>query len=129
MIKGRNWIDTSETMWCSLIKTTQTVQQTHWVEVWVPCNYPPIERNIDPDCGEWVWVQQTYTTTINYPSDGLLPKYTQIMKNNPTANNTYYVSGANHIEVRNMTKDGNGTDETKEQFDDIFDRTDWFKTN
>ncbi len=135
--QGRDWIDSSETAWCSLIKTTQTVQQTHWVEVWVPCNYPPIlpiGRPIapDPDCGEWVWMQQTYTTTINYPSDGLLPKYTQIMKNNPTSSNTYHVSGANHIEVRNMTKDGNGVDETKDQFLLIFNNRpngDFFRTN
>ncbi len=144
--KGRDWIDTSETMWCSLIKTTQTTQTTYWVEIWVPCGMndpvksqnngndknplpPPID---DPNCGEWVWVQETHTTTINYPSDGLLPEYTQIMQNNPTLNNTYHVSGANHIEVRNMTKDENGVDETKNEFLKIFHNRpngDFFRTN
>jgi hypothetical protein len=38
------------------------------------------------------------------------------------------VEGANHLEVRNMTTDGNGVDETKDVFDDIFDRRDFFRT-
>lgn len=128
--KGRDWIDNSETGWCSLIKTSVQEQQTYWVEEWVPCEYPPHERNIDPDCGEWVWVEHTHMVTVNYPSDGLLPKYTQIMKNNPTYNNVYHVSGANHIEVRNMSVNGTGTDETYNEFYKIFhNRTDWFETD
>ncbi len=51
------------------------------------------------------------------------------MKNNPTPNSEYRVYGANHLEVRNMTVDGNGVDETAVEFRKIFNRTDWFKTN
>jgi len=58
-------------------------------------------------------------------------KYTQIMKNNPTPNNTYRVYGANHIEVRDMTHDGNNVDETYEVFKLIFNRphNDFFRTD
>ena len=140
--KGRDWIDNSETVWNSLIKSYHTEQQTYWIQVWVPCDntYPPMKSTNsyddnskpivpDPDCGEWRWVQRTRYVTINDPSDGLVPKYTQIMKNNPTPNSEYRVYGANHLEVRNMTVDGNNTDETYEEFKKIFNREDWFKTD
>ena len=137
--KGRDWIDNSETIWNSLIKSYRRVLSTYWVEVWVPCNntYPPMKsssdyyedkKTIDPDCGEWVWVQRTRLIVINDPGDGLLPKYTEIMKNNPTPNSVYCVNGANHLEVRDMTHDGNNIDETAVEFRKIFNRTDWFKT-
>jgi hypothetical protein len=52
------------------------------------------------------------------------------MQNNPTPSNTYRVNKANHIEILDMTQDGNNTDETKDVFDDIFDRpfNDFFRT-
>jgi len=134
--KGRNWIDDSENIWSSLIKTTRREPQTYWVNVWVPCAYPPgIELDDvlprlapDPDCGEWVWKQRTRYISVNCPSDGLLPQYTQELQGIPWGNR-YKVNGANHLEVRNMS--AGSVDETKDVFDDIFDRIpgDFFRTN
>ncbi len=125
--RGRNWIDSSENIWSALIKTSRVEEQTYWAlntnfggNIWDGSN--PLDFS---------WEQRTRLVSVNYPSDGLLPTYTQIMLNNPTLNNAYEVSGANHIEVRNMTVDGNGVDETKEVFNLIFNRpnNDWFETN
>jgi hypothetical protein len=134
--KGRNWIDNSENIWSALIKTTRREPQTYWVNVWVPCPYPPIapypmesaNRNIDPDCGEWKWVQRTRYISVNYPSDGLLPQYTQELKGIPSGNR-YKVNGANHLEVRNMS--AGSVDETAIEFRKIFNRpsSDWFHTD
>ncbi len=134
--KGRNWIDDSENIWSSLIKTTRSEPQTYWVNTWIPCPYPPgieqrtANRPPDEDCGEWKWVQRTRYISVNYPSDGLLPQYTQELQGIPFGNR-YKVEGANHIEVRNMTTDGNGVDETYEEFIKIFNRIpgDFFRTN
>jgi hypothetical protein len=135
--KGRNWIDDSENIWSSLIKTTRSEPETYWVNTWIPCPYPPgkemhersVKRVPDPDCGEWKWVQRTRYISVNYPSDGLLPKYTQELQDIPFSNR-YKVEGANHLEVRNMTTDGNGVDETKDVFNLIFNRAfpDFFRT-
>jgi len=134
--KGRNWIDDSENIWSSLIKTTRSEPQTYWVNTWIPCPYPPgieqrtANRPPDEDCGEWKWVQRTRYISVNYPSDGLLPQYTQELQGIPFGNR-YKVEGANHIEVRNMTTDGNVVDETYEEFIKIFNRIpgDFFRTN
>jgi triacylglycerol esterase/lipase EstA (alpha/beta hydrolase family) len=136
--KGRNWIDDSENIWSSLIKTTRSEPQTYWVNTWIPCAYPPrieveqrsVKRAPDEDCGEWKWVQRTRYISVNYPSDGLLPQYTQELQGIPFGNR-YKVEGANHIEVRNMTTDGNNVDETKDVFNLIFSRPfpDFFRTN
>jgi hypothetical protein len=74
--------------------------------------------------------KKTRYISVNYPSDGLLPQYTQELQGIP-AKNKYKVNGANHIEVRNMTKDGNGVDETAVEFRRIFNRPfpDFFRTN
>ena len=132
--EGIDWIDDSEVIWCSLIKTTRTEQQTYWVRTWIPCDYPPIAhsntKNIDPDCGHWEMVQHTRNVVVNYPSDGLLPQYTQELKGIP-ADNKYIIEGANHMEVLDMSKstlNGKPNDGTKDTFKDIFDRNDWFKT-
>lgn len=145
--KGRDWIDDSETIWSSLIKTTRTEPQTYWEEVWVPCPYPPkyqeipaanpegiASKSVDPDCGEWVWQELTRYVTVNYPSDGFLPQYTQIMLDNPTPDNTYHIVGANHVEVRNMsnsTLNGQPNDATRARFNEIFNRPedDFFYTS
>jgi triacylglycerol esterase/lipase EstA (alpha/beta hydrolase family) len=124
--KGRNWIDDSENIWSSLIKTTRREKQTYWAltsvfgGVWTG----------DNTIGSLglSWKQHTRFISVNYPSDGLLPQYTQELQDIPIGNR-YKVQGANHTEVRNMTTDGNGVDETKDVFDDIFDREDWFGTN
>lgn len=138
--KGRNWIDDSENIWSSLIKTTRSEPETYWVNTWIPCPYPPLGKEMhaksvkrvpDPrDCGEWKQVQRTRFISVNYPSDGLLPQYTQELQGIPFGNR-YKVQGANHTEVTNMTTDGNDVDETKDVFDDIFDRAfpDFFRTN
>ncbi|MDP2423296.1 MAG: hypothetical protein U1C46_09255 [Bacteroidales bacterium] len=134
--KGRSWIDDSENIWNSLIKTTRSEQQTYWAYIWIPCSYPPSlveEKNPNPNCGQWEWREFTRWVSVNYPSDGLLPKYTQELQNIPTGNR-YYVPGANHLEVRNMsnsTLNGQPNDVTKARFNEIFNRPqgDWFRTN
>ena len=134
--KGRNWIDDSENIWSSLIKTTRREPQTYWVNTWIPCAYPPrpemadkqAKRDPDIDCGEWKLVQHTRNISVNYPSDGLLPQYTQELQGIPFGNR-YKVEGANHLEVRNMATDGNVVDETAVEFRRVFNRTDWFNTN
>lgn len=135
--KGRNWIDDSENIWSSLIKTTRREPQTYWTATWVNCEYPPIMPHKaslggpivnQEDCGEWKWIQRTRYISVNYPSDGLLPQYTQELQGIPVGNR-YKVNGANHLEVRNMTTDGNGVDETAVEFRRIFNRRDWFRTN
>ena len=78
------------------------------------------------DCGEWKWVQRTRYVSVNYPSDGLLPQYTQELQGIPN-DNKYKVEGANHIEVRNMGFSPQG-DITRLRFNQIFDRKDWFGT-
>jgi hypothetical protein len=133
--KGRNWIDDSENIWSSLIKTTRREAQKYWTNTWIPCAYPPrieVQQKTaerlppDEDCGEWKWVQRTRYVSVNYPSDGLLPQYTQELQGIPN-DNKYKVEGANHIEVRNMGFSPQG-DITREQFNEIFNRDDWFGT-
>jgi len=124
--KGRNWIDDSENIWSSLIKTTKLEPQTYWSYEFIPCPY--WVPNPGPNCGYRGWKQRTRYVSVNYPSDGLLPQYTQELQDIPVGNR-YKVNGANHLEVRNMTTDGNGVDETYEEFIKIFNRPDWFSTN
>ncbi len=131
--KGRNWIDDSENVWSSLIKTTRREQQTYWVNAWVPCKESMQQRTTrtwgnvpDQPCGKWEWKQQTRYVSVNYPSDGLLPQYTQELQGIP-ARNRYKVEGANHLEIRDMS--AGSIDETAIEFRKIFDRDDWFKTD
>lgn len=139
--KGRNWIDDSENIWSSLIKTTRRESRTYWVISWEPCEYPPLRemfkrpsntanRFPEENCGELKWTQRTRYISVNYPSDGLLPQYTQELQGIPSGNK-YKVNGANHLEVRNMTTDGNGVDETAIEFRKIFNRPfpDFFRTD
>tara|TARA_B110000037_G_C17100740_1_gene497856 strand:- start:67 stop:1401 length:1335 start_codon:yes stop_codon:yes gene_type:complete len=138
--KGRNWIDDSENIWSSLIKTTRRETQTYWTYQYIPCIYQkfnnvgsfgraPDYGPVDPNCDEWRWVQRTRYISVNYPSDGLLPQYTQELQG-ILPENRYKVEGANHLEVRNMSNSPQG-DVTKERFDDIFNRIpgDFFRTN
>jgi hypothetical protein len=139
--KGRNWIDDSENIWSSLIKTNRREPQKYWTNTWFPCAYPPnpeiddfslraakktANKVPDEDCGEWKWVERTRYVSVNYPSDGLLPQYTQELENIPNGNK-YKVEGANHIEVRDMSNSSQG-DVTRLRFNEIFDRKDWFGT-
>jgi len=139
--QGKKWIDGSESVWCSLIETTKTEQRSYWVRVWFPCTYPPIDKesadddkliSIDPDCGHWVWKQRIRYVSVNYPSDGLLPQYTQELQSIPTGNR-YRIDGANHMEVLDMsnsTLNGVRVDGTKNTLDLIFNRQtgDFFHT-
>jgi hypothetical protein len=58
------------------------------------------------------------TAAVSYPSDGLIPKYSQVI-NGLSTDNVYEVKNANHIEVRNMSQSPGG-DNTKAKFDEIF---------
>ena len=134
--KGRLWLHNSESIWSTLIGATQIQEITYQTWEWVPCPYPPNHPvksgrpPIDPDpndCGYWILETHTTYTTVHYPSDGLLPTYTQ--KNIPgiPSGNLYKITGANHFEVKNMSNSPQG-DLTKAEFDNIFDRNDIFKT-
>jgi hypothetical protein len=46
----------------------------------------------------YTWRPFTRTITVNYPSDGLLPQYTQELQGIPPGNR-YKIEGANHKEV------------------------------
>jgi len=126
--KGQDWIDDSENIWCTLIKTSRQEIYTYWAEVWEPC--PPNPKPI-PDCGEWVWKQLTGVRTVTYKNDGLLPVYAQELKG-VTGSNRYVIDHANHFEIRNMRyskKNGTLNDGTKNVLNDIFNRqNDWFTT-
>jgi len=137
--QGANWMDNSEAIWCSLIKTTRQEEHQFWEQVFVPdSDYDECLTYLDEDypyaydCGtfEWQWV--THTVPVTYPSDGFLAKYTQIMKNNPTPNNEYEILGANHFEVLNMStnlENGLIRDNTRTKLNEIFNRGDFFRTN
>ncbi len=146
--KGRDWIDDSENIWNALIKTTHLEEQTYWELVYTSNNgllSIILDFNLigdwfvfipDNTQGTWAWQESVRLVSVNYPSDGLLPQYTQIMRDNPTTNNTYLLNGANHIEMKNMsnsTQIVNGqtlpNDATRVQFNRIFNRpiNDFFK--
>jgi len=124
--KGRDWIDDSENIWNSLIKTTRSEQETYWALIDVFGNVWDGD-NTTGSLGLH-WEQRTRWVSVNYPSDGLLPQYTQELQG-ISSGNRYKVNGANHLEIRNMTTDGNAIDETAVEFRKIFDRDDWFETN
>jgi len=151
--KGRDWLDNSETIWCSLIKSSisepRLVATGYWKEV--PCGpFPPPRGDKPPDypydpdnpfipgkCYEWVHTgYQTVYVTVNYKNDGLLPTYCQELKGvEAPSNNRYVIDHANHMEVKNMTysknKNGQVNDGTRNTLNTIFDgkdQYDWFKT-
>jgi hypothetical protein len=69
--------------------------------------------------------------TIYHPSDGFIPSYSQDRTSLP-ASNRYFINGANHIEVLNMSNarmNGLPNDATKAEFDKVFEiRADIFNT-
>jgi hypothetical protein len=70
------------------------------------------------------------TAAVSYPSDGLIPKYSQVI-NGLSTGNVYEVKNANHIEVRNMSYLGPNGDNTKDEFNKIWTRlpeNDFFRT-
>lgn len=133
--KGRDWFDDSENIWNALIGSTRREPHEFWELVFVPdpdyddCmeHYENEEYPWPGDCGHWEWQWVTRMVSVNYPSDGLLPKYTQVLQNIPP-DNIYKVEGANHLEVTNMSNSPQG-DITKQRFEQIFGRNDWFHTN
>ncbi|MFN3802836.1 hypothetical protein [Belliella pelovolcani] len=140
--KGRDWFDNSETIWNGLTRTGRLEEQTYFQQVWIPCEssqgrlleFEPIYSSYDRDvaCGEWDFVLRTRNVMVNYPSDGFIPSYSQDMPSLP-ASNRYYINGANHIEVLNMSNsrlNGSPNDATKAEFDNVFQfRNDIFRIN
>jgi hypothetical protein len=134
--KGRDWIDDSETIWNGLTKSSRMEIQTYGVHVWRPCQdpFPPIMQRISSsqsqECDVWVWEVRTRNVMVHYPSDGFIPSYSQDIASLP-ASNRYFINGANHIELLNMSNsslNGVPNDATKNQFTGIFeDRIDIFK--
>jgi len=130
--KGQDWMDNSETIWCSLIKTTGTVKMHITDLVWQPCLPLPNSPFLpSPDCGTWLQVDTYDYVTQSTKSDGLLPTYAQELQDIP-AGNRYLIDHANHIELLDMSysKNQNGTldDGTKVTLNAIFNRNDWFNT-
>jgi len=133
--KGRDWFDDSENIWNALIRTTKREPHEFWELVFVPdpdyddCmeHYENEEYPWPGDCGHWEWQWVTRMVSVNYPSDGLLPEYTQVLQNIPP-DNIYKVEGANHLEVTDMSNSPQG-DITANRFREIFRRRDWFHTD
>ena len=148
-LKGRDWMDNSETIWCSLIKTSRTETYTYWGLRWVPCTPGPGGGVVGPNgiwqvpledpngsgCGEWVEMLLTGLRTVNYPSDGLIPTYAQELVGISVGSpNRYTIDYANHLELKNMSysikPNGQANDGTRNTLNAIFNRPqgDWFRT-
>ena len=118
-----------------MIKTTRIEQHqvlqvvynyyTHYNDCQPGHNNDP-SQNENDDCNNWRYEYVTEYVSINYPSDGLLPQYTQELQGIPRSDR-YKVEGANHLEVKNMSNSSQG-DKTYDVFYDIFHRSDWFHT-
>ena len=85
-------------------------------------------KTISEKC-EWQWVSVTtsQSVVVNYPSDGLLPEYSQKLGGLPHGN-YYSIEGANHLEVRDMSNSSEG-DVSRTRFNQIWDRDDIFGTD
>jgi hypothetical protein len=137
--KGVDWLNDSETIWNGLTKSSRLEPEKYWVWTWIPCETIPgkqlliddIGKDRDQSCGEWGFVERTRQVMVHYPSDGFIPSYSQDIASLP-ASNRYYIRGANHIEVLNMSNsklNGQRNDATREQLNGVFrDRTDIFRT-
>lgn len=136
--KGRDWIDDSETIWNGLTKSSRMEVQTYFVHVWRPCHdpFPPIMQRISSsqtqECDVWVWETRTRNVMVHHQSDGFIPSYSQDIASLP-ASNRYFINGANHIELLNMSNsslNGAPNDATRGRFTEIFrDRDDIFFVN
>jgi hypothetical protein len=137
--RGRDWIDESETIWNGLTRASRLEQQNYVGATWFPCEspWPPAMMSQDMvnartnSCGEWVFVERTRNVMVHHPSDGFIPSYSQDRTSLP-ASNRYFINGANHIEVLNMSGsrlNGAPNDATKAEFDKVFEiRSDIFNT-
>jgi len=69
--------------------------------------------------------------TVNHPSDGFIPSYSQDRTSLP-ASNRYFINGANHIELLNMSnsrQNGVPNDATRVRLNEVFTgRNDIFLT-
>ena len=69
---------------------------------------------------------------VFYPSDGFLPIYSQELQGvTASSGNRYYIEGANHVEVRDMsnsTLNGVPNDATQDRFNKIFNKSGFFNT-
>ncbi|MCH7410818.1 hypothetical protein MM239_15530 [Belliella sp. DSM 111904] len=126
------FFDNSETIWNGLTRTSRLEEQTYYQQIWIPCvrshgrllelkhSYSPNDR--DGACGEWGFIQRTRNVMVNYPSDGFIPSYSQDLSFIPSSNR-YYINGANHIELLNMSNsrlNGSPNDATKAEFERAF---------
>ena len=137
--KGVDWLNESETIWNGLTKSSRMEPETYWVWTWVPCEAIPgkqlliddVGRDRDESCGEWGFVERTRQVMVHYPSDGFIPSYSQDISSLP-ASNRYFIQGANHIEVLNMSNsklNGQPNDATRARLNEVFrDRGDIFLT-
>lgn len=126
--KGRDWFDNSESIWNTLIKTSKPQQipiiHCQWISCggggngWPEPNLPKLPDPGAGGCDKWVCYPASYWVTVNFPSDGLVPQYSQVINGLPTGN-VYQIKNANHIEVRNMSNSPGG-DNTRARFNEIF---------
>ena len=133
--EGMDWIDDSETIWCQLIGTTKTEWVTYWTWVWNPCPDLPLIGGgpgvflLPPDdpyaCDIWIQKQVSGYKQVIYPSDGLLPVYTQELVG-VSGNDRYLIDYANHYEVKDMSNsklpNGQSNNETERILREIFSR-------
>ncbi|MBS4013680.1 MAG: alpha/beta hydrolase [Bacteroidetes bacterium] len=127
-LKGYKWIVNSEMMWATLIKSYKVETYTYTVEQLV-CDLPYTDFGFDhqghgDDGGsncQWVTTTITRNVIVQTPSDGLIPKESQILTDIPSGN-VYEIKNANHFSVRNMSYKGPGGDNTRRRFNDIFNR-------
>ncbi|MCL2073748.1 MAG: hypothetical protein FWH18_07500 [Marinilabiliaceae bacterium] len=138
--QGRDWLDDSQSIWCSLIKASRLEQQTTTNSQWVPCptgpggqTKPKLPTGQTGCCDCWIHTPVTTWVTVTYKTDGLLPTYAQELKGVPSGNR-YVIDHANHMELKNMTysinKNGQTSDGTKNTMNAIFDKQqgDFFRT-
>ena len=131
--KGRNWFDSSESIWSTLIKTSRVETYYYYVCGYV-CDdngwvWPEVKAKNFSNCQWTCWLEQT-SVVVNYPSDGLLPEYTQKLQGIPPGN-VYRILNANHKSLLNLSYKGTEGDNTRKEFDKIWNRTpdsDFFRT-
>ncbi len=134
--KGCNWLQGSESLWCSLIDSYTLEEQTYHLPIYICEKVREYGSGIDGGqfyCDEnlesfncyWVDLHITKDVLVRQPSDGLLSKEAQIIEG-LAENYIYEVSNANHKSVKNMSFKGPGQDETKKTFNNIFNRNGWF---
>jgi pimeloyl-ACP methyl ester carboxylesterase len=134
--KGKIWLDNSEAIWTTLIKSykVETFSTTHTVLL---CDLPFAEFDDGYNFGhgddggsncKWITYTLTHSYIVMLPSDGLVSVEAQKINGLPSGN-YYEILNANHFSVKNMSYKAQGGDNTYKEFDKIWKREDWFKTN